>query len=179
MKDVGISLNILQKDWAAWSKDMDEYNYDMNWVAWGASIFKNPEPSWHSKHKSIKQGQNYPGFSNSKVDEMIDSLDNIFEVNKRHDIVREIDKLIYAEVPYILLWNINYSRLLYWNKFGMPEHILGKYCDDLCVNLGEGGVIDYWWLDTDLETDLLEAIKTGESLPKPSDKVIFDEVYKP
>ena len=49
LKDVGIDLIIDKKDWAAWARDMDEYNYDMTWAAWGAGIWKDPESMWHSK----------------------------------------------------------------------------------------------------------------------------------
>ncbi|MGA1530010.1 MAG: extracellular solute-binding protein, partial [Kiritimatiellia bacterium] len=49
LKDVGITLKIDRKDWAAWTKDMGEFNYDMTWAAWGAGLFKDPESMWHSR----------------------------------------------------------------------------------------------------------------------------------
>ena len=42
-------MEIVRKDWAAWVKDMDEFNFDMTWAAWGASLYKDPESLWHSK----------------------------------------------------------------------------------------------------------------------------------
>ncbi len=49
LKDVGIELKIDKKDWTAWGKDMDEFNFDMTWAAWGSVIFKDPESMWASK----------------------------------------------------------------------------------------------------------------------------------
>ncbi|NLF92591.1 MAG: hypothetical protein GX564_01785, partial [Oligosphaeraceae bacterium] len=54
------------------------------------------------------------------MDALIEKQKTIFEVAERHAIVREIDAIIFAEHPYALLWNLNYTRLLYWNKFGVP-----------------------------------------------------------
>lgn len=33
LKDVGISMNIQNKDWSAWAKDMDSFSFDMTWAA--------------------------------------------------------------------------------------------------------------------------------------------------
>ncbi len=35
------------------------------------------------------------------------------------------DRLVADQVPYALLWNTDQHRILYWNKFGMPEQPLG------------------------------------------------------
>ncbi|MGA1194718.1 MAG: extracellular solute-binding protein, partial [Kiritimatiellia bacterium] len=62
LKDVGITLKIDRKDWAAWTKDMGEFNYDMTWAAWGAGLFKDPESMWHSREAERSNGNNITGF---------------------------------------------------------------------------------------------------------------------
>ncbi len=171
LKDVGIQLNIIKKDWAAWSKDMDTYNFDMTWAAWSSGIFKNPESMWLSAEAERASGQNITGYKNPKVDELITEQKTLFDVGRRHEIVRSIDQLISQDVPYILLWNLNYRRLLYWNKFGMPDTVLGKYGD-------ERAAYWLWWNDEDAAADLEQAIKDGRSLPRRPGKVVFDETFK-
>ena len=152
LKDAGIELIINKKDWAAWARDMDEFNFQMTWAAWGSGIFKDPEGMWSSKEASRKGGSNITGLKNSRVDELIDQQKHIFDVNKRNEICRDIDKIVYNEYPYVLLWNIDYTRLLYWNKFGTPDSVLSKYGD-------ERSAYWYWWLDEDSRDDLKSALE--------------------
>jgi hypothetical protein len=158
----------VKKDWAAWAKDMDEYNYDMTWAAWGAGVFKDPESMWHSKEAARPGGNNITGFKDARVDELVEQQKSIFEVRKRHDICRQIDQIIFQQHPYVLLWNIDYVRLLYWNKFGMPDTVLSKYGSEST---------GYWWYDADAAAELAEAMKTGVALPKRPEKVVFDDVF--
>ena len=172
LKDVGIDLAIERKDWAAWVSDMDEYNYDMTWAAWGASLWKDPEGMWHSKEATRPSGNNITGYSNPKVDALIEKQRDLFDVTERNRIVREIDQLIYADVPYVLLWNSNNTRLLYWNRFGTPDTVLSKFGRD-------ASAYAYWWVDLDAEADLNSAQNNGESLAPVLPDVHFDKVFQP
>ena len=171
LKDVGIELVIDKKDWAAWAKDMDEYNYQMTWAAYGAPIFKDPESSWASKEADRRGGSNVTGFKNATVDALIEKQKSIFDVSLRNEIVRQIDQIIYKEVPYILLWGLDYTRLLYWNKFGTPPWVLP-------TNMDEWSAIAYWWLDPDSEADLKDAINNSDILPPRPSVIRFDEVFE-
>ncbi|MBN1670284.1 MAG: ABC transporter substrate-binding protein [Kiritimatiellae bacterium] len=171
LKDAGIELKIDQKDWASWVKDMDTFNFDMTWAAWGAGLFKDPEPMWLSKEADREGGNNYTGYRNARVDELIEQQKTIFDVERRHAICREIDGIVCRDVPYVLLWNINYTRLLYWNKFGMPRTVLSKYGT-------EEAAYWLWWLDEDSTADLEDAMKEGKALPPRPAEVRFDDVFK-
>ena len=170
LRDAGITLVIDKKDWAAWTKDMDNYDYDMTWAAWGAGLFKDPESMWHSKEAERPSGNNITGFKHAEVDELIDRQREIFDVRERNDIYRQIDAIVTAEVPYVLLWNINYTRLLYWNKFGMPDQVLSKYGD-------EKSAFSLWWYDEDAAQDLTGAMEEKLSLPPRPVEVRFDEHF--
>lgn len=170
LRDVGIELVVENKDWAAWARDMDEFNYDMTWAAWGMPVFKDPEGMWSSKEAG-RQGSNICGFKHPRVDALIEAQKSIFDVEARHAICREIDGLIAAEHPYVLLWFIDYTRLLYWNKFGMPPTVLTKYG-------GESAAYWHWWLDADSQAELADAMRAGRSLPPRPPSVVFDEVFK-
>ncbi|MBD5778633.1 ABC transporter substrate-binding protein [Pelagicoccus sp. NFK12] len=170
LADLGIDLEIVRKDWAAWMKDMDEFNYDMTWAAWGASLFKDPESMWYSKEADRPAGQNITGFKSEKVDALIEKQRSIYDIAERNDILREIDQLVYQEVPYILLWHIDYTRMLYWNKFGTPYTVLSKFEN-------ERSAWNYWWIDPDAKADLEQAMEEGKALaPLPYD-ISFDEEF--
>ena len=83
---------------------------------------------------------------------------------KRETAYRRIDAQVAAQVPYVLLWNTDEHRLLYWNKFGMPRTVLGRYGD-------EDGVLSYWWYDEDRVRELDEAISSDSCLPNVPERV--------
>jgi microcin C transport system substrate-binding protein len=172
LNDVGIDLKIDQKDWAAWARDMDEFNYDITWASWGAIPIKDPEGMWDTDSAELKASNNITGFKNPEVDELIEQTREMFEVADRHDVIRKIDGILFEETPYILLWNIDYVRLLYWNQFGTPDHILGKYSD-------EWAAVDYWWNDSFQADDLKAARASNSELPAPPRNVYFDKVFAP
>ena len=172
LKDVGIELVIDRKDWAAWARDMDEFNYEMTWAAWGSGVFKNPESMWSSKEAQRKGGNNITGFKDASVDDLIEKQKSIFDIQQRNAIYREIDRIVFAAHPYVLLWNINYTRLLYWNKFGTPDTVLSKYGD-------ETSAYWYWWIDEDSQADLEDAMDEGLPLPPKEPAVYFDEMFSP
>ncbi|MDX1959298.1 MAG: extracellular solute-binding protein [Leptospiraceae bacterium] len=153
-KKVGIKAKIESTDLAGWSARMDKFDFDLTWTAWGGGVFKDPEQMWYSKYANETGQHNYPGFENKKVDELIEEQKSIFDVYKRNSIVKEIDKIIYKEHPYILLWHLSNTRIIYWNRFGMPDNPLGKYS-------GEAFAIEYWWFDKDKNSELDKSISTN------------------
>jgi len=170
LRDAGIEMHIDKKDWASWARDMEEFNYQMTWASWSSGVFKDPESMWASSEADRKSGNNITGFKNKTVDELIEKQKTIFDIAKRNDICRQIDQIIYKQYPYVLLWNIDYTRLLYWNKFGMPPTVLSKYGD-------ESSALWYWWLDEDSAAALGDAVKMDTLLPPKPASVRFDEEF--
>ncbi|HMP73551.1 MAG TPA: extracellular solute-binding protein [Kiritimatiellia bacterium] len=170
LKDVGITLRIDRKDWAAWKKDMDEFNFEMTWAAWSGGLFKDPEHLWLSREADRPSGNNITGFKSDEVDRLIEMQRGIFDVSERHELVRQIDEILTREVPYILLWNIDYTRLLYWNKFGMPDTVLSRFGD-------ERSAYSLWWFDEDQAADLEAAMADRLPLPPRPVVVRFHEMF--
>jgi microcin C transport system substrate-binding protein len=151
---------------------MEEFNYEMTWASWGSGVFKNPEGMWASKEADRRSGNNITGFKNETVDRLIEQQKSEFDVNKRNAIYREIDRIVFNQHPYVLLWNINYTRLLYWNKFGTPDTVLSKYGN-------ESSAYWYWWIDVDSQADLQYAMQEGLPLPPREPSVYFDKAFSP
>lgn len=171
-KEAGIEMKIERKDFAAWMRDMDAYNYDMTWACWGEVIFRDPESMWLSSEADRPSGNNIPGFKDPRVDALIQKQKTVFSITERNAIDREIDALVTAAVPYVLLWNIDTTRFLYWDKFGMPDTVLSKYGD-------ERSLLGYWWYDADSAAELKAAMATGDLLPQRPVFVDFDAVFQP
>lgn len=168
LREQGIEMKIDRKDFAGWMRDMDSFNFDMTWAAWGASVFRMPETMWHSREGKNRGGNNITGFASPEVDRLIEAEKSMMAQADRIKAYREIDRLIAAELPYILLWHTDEQRILYWNKFGMPSTVLGRY--DY-----EEGVLSYWWYDEDRARELKAAVNDAMCLPDVPVKVDFDK----
>jgi microcin C transport system substrate-binding protein len=142
----------------------------MTWASWSAALQKDPEGMWHSKEADRPSGNNVTGFRNNEVDALIEKQRGIFDIQARRDILRQIDSILTEEVPYVLLWYIDYTRMLYWNKFGTPETVLTKYGT-------ESSAPALWWIDPDAMDDLAAARESGDALPPHPRTVMFDETF--
>ncbi len=168
LTECGIKMSIVRKDFAGWMRDMDSFDYDMTWAAWGSGTVKYPELQWSGAEASRRGSNNITGFKNDEVDALIAAEKSMMSAAERNAAYRRIDALVAAEVPYVLLWQTDSTRLLYWNKFGMPETVLSKFDR-------EESVISYWWYDRDRAEELDESVRENGFLPQAEEIVNYDE----
>ena len=159
------------KDFASWMRDMDAGNFDMTWASYGGSLFREPEVLWLSSQADVKGSANRVGFKSKEVDALIEREKTMKTFAERRDAYRQIDRLITDQCPHAFLWNISAKRLLYWNKFGMPDTVLS------CYN-NESDVLAYWWYDPDRDEELKDAMDRGTYLPSVPEVVDYDTVMK-
>lgn len=158
LKKAGIELNLKLLDWTAMIKLMDERNFDMVNQAWSGLIFPNPESAYHSNLADKSDTNNITGLKNDRIDEILEKYPEMFDLDDRIAAVQEIDGLLYKERPYILNWYGPFNRILYWNKFGMPESHFTKFGD-------YNDMLSLWWYDEEKDQALQEAMKKKTDLP--------------
>ena len=168
LKAVGIDANIEVISRASFTKRVDDHDFDMIWSAWGASRLRDPESMWSSKTADEIATQNYPGVKDEEIDRLIELQKTEMDAGKRNEILRQIDARLVEIMPYVLLWQSGSARLLYWNKFGTPETVLGKYD-------GADSAEVYWWHDPAKDAALKEAQKSGKALPAEPAEVHYPE----
>ncbi len=168
LQRVGIEARVETVTPATYSKRIDEHQFDMGWFAWGAGRLRDPEASWSSKTARDIATVNVTGFANPEVDRLIDSQKEEPELEKRNEILRQIDDVLTREVPYVLLWQKDRSTVLYWNKFGRPAHPFGKYSR-------EDAAVVYWWFDKEKAEALEAARRSGASLALEPEVVKFQQ----
>lgn len=158
LKKSGIDLKLKLLDWSAMLKLIDERNYDMAYLGWTGMLFPNPEPNFHSKYADIEQTNNVTGIKHPRVDEILDAYPEMFDLNERIEALRELDGLVYNEHPYVLSWYKSFTRIAYWNRFGIPESYTTKFGD-------HNDVLSLWWYDEENEKALNESMKSDTTLP--------------
>ena len=158
LRRLGVKMTIVRKDFASWMRDMDEFAYDMTWAAWGAGVVKYPELAWSGAEADRKGSNNITGFKSAAVDQLIAEEKGMDSSADRLAAYRKMDALIAAEQPYVLLWQSDATRLLHWNKFGMPPTVLSPF-------EREDSILTYWWYDEDRVSELNWAMKSDGFLP--------------
>lgn len=168
LKSVGVQARIEKVSQATFTKRVDEHDFDLVWRNWGASRLRDPEAMWSSKTAEDIATQNVSGVKDPEIDRLIESQKLEMDLGKRNEILRKIDDRLTQIMPYILLWQSDHNRLLYWNRFGTPDYILDKYNR-------EDAAIPYWWFDADKSRALNEAMKSGKDLPASPRDVHYQE----
>jgi microcin C transport system substrate-binding protein len=149
---VGITLNLREVTPETAFQLKDDQNFDLICMFYGGgSPFPLPKQFYHSS-QDVKAGDNLTGFRLPRADAIVEEYDREFDLQKRIALLRELDGLVTAERHWILFWNANYNRNLFWNKFGYPEWYTSR--------IGERDAYDplfYWWIDPEKERRLEEA----------------------
>ena len=156
-RQVGVEINLKLITPETHWKNMQERTFQTASMAWGAILFPNPKSSWGSDMADKSGSNNITGFKNERVDELIELYNAEFDPAKRSEYLREMDGIIYKQYPYSLDWYNPCERILYWNKFGLPDFKLPKY--------GEyESAFTYWWYDKDKAAELKKTLKSGTKM---------------
>ena len=158
LKAVGIDVKIEQMAWSTLRKRLDDFDYDMYWSAWGAGRLRDPEAAWSSKAADEKGSNNLPGLKDKTVDSLILAQKTEMDLGKRNEINRAIDTRLTSLLPYVLLWQADNHRILYWNRFGHPKSVFDKFGR-------EEAILAYWWVDAAKDALLRKAQAEGKALP--------------
>ena len=141
-EDAGIKFNLELIDGATLTKKISDRQFTIHFQSYGALLFPNPETSWRSDLADKKNNNNIPGFKSARVDELCALYNVPFDRAKQKEIIREIDRLVFAEHPYALAWFGPHDRILYWDKFGHPDTYFTRI-----GQVPEREVILLWWFD--------------------------------
>lgn len=107
-KLAGIHVNLKSLEWNSFLDKIDKRDFDAVTLGWTASLFPNAKQQWATSSQEAS-GSNFIGYSNPKVDALIDKANLEFDSKKRNLIMQEINRLIYADQPYTFLTEPKYA----------------------------------------------------------------------
>jgi len=163
---VGIKAGIEQLSMSSVRKKMDNHEFDLFWANWGATRLRDPEASWDSETADQIATNNICGVRDSVIDGLIEEQKTEMSLDRRNEILKKIDKRLSEIIPYVLLWQSDHHRILYWNRFGTPRYVLDKFNREDVIPV-------YWWIDPEKERLLQEAMKNNTALPKAPGRVVY------
>ncbi len=117
LQKVGINAQVKVKDWSAVFQDMKQGNFEMFSAIWVPVT--DPDLYFWVHHSSNipaqgKEGGNRHAYINKEVDELTEQGRITFDKDKRKAIYQNIEKIVFDELPYILLWHED--RIVVINK---------------------------------------------------------------
>ena len=160
LKKVGVQASIEQMSQSTLRKRLDDLDFDLYWVNWGAGRLRDPEASWSSATALQKGTNNLSGVQDKTVDSLINLQKTEFDLAKRNEILKALDNRLAEIVPYVLMWQCDHHRILYWNRYGTPDKVFDRFNREDAIPV-------YWWLDPEKSAALDKAMKAGEALPVP------------
>jgi peptide/nickel transport system substrate-binding protein/microcin C transport system substrate-binding protein len=134
-KKAGVDVQVKVVEWNAFIKLLDERKFEAVRLAWGGGVLDwDPKQIWHTE-SIANAGSNFVGYSNPKVDKLIDEARLLMDKKMRVAKLREVYRTIAADVPYIFLFN---------SKFRFYAHSKRAMREKETYTYGVGS--DYWWL---------------------------------
>ena len=168
LQKVGIVTSLRQSTAATLAQKIDHFEFDLFWVNVGASRLLDPQPLFISETADQIGSINWPGLKDTIVDQLLNRLKKEKRLSVRKDLLRSLDRRLLAIHPFLLLWQADHSRLLYWNKFSFPPSVLDKYSN-------EDSIFTYWSLDPSKEKSLRLAQQRNDPLPPEPASINFQE----
>ncbi len=99
---VGIKVTIKNLEWAQWLQEEGKGNYDTYVCSWNGLV--DPYDFFYAQQRT-GQVFNFTGYSNPKVDALLDQGNSAKGFDQRKAIYQQANKLIVDDAPYIYLYN--------------------------------------------------------------------------
>ena len=125
LKRIGIRAHIRTLDILQYKTRLDQFDYDMIVTIWGQSLSPGNEQAyfWGSQAATQKGGYNFAGIREERVDALIERLIQAQTREELLTIVHVLDRALLQGYYIILHWFSPVQRILYWDKFGMPDQV--------------------------------------------------------
>jgi peptide/nickel transport system substrate-binding protein len=116
LKKVGIQAELQDLEWTVYLDKTKKHQFDATYASW-TSPTTPPDPFqiFHST-QSQGEGSNYISFKNDESDKIIEAYRDELDENKRIELIKKWQKLIYDEQPYTFLWSPK-ARYIYDKRF--------------------------------------------------------------
>lgn len=103
LKEVGIQVNIRMLEWASFlGRFIEPREFDAIVLGWGLGLDPDQYSIWHSSQQGAKQF-NFIGYSNAKVDQLLEAGRLELDLDKRQKIYHEFSKILLEDSPIVYL----------------------------------------------------------------------------
>lgn len=158
LQRIGIKMTLKLVDRNALAERVGERKFLLVFRNWRGILFPNPLTSWHSDLAQKEHNNNLTGFADPKVDALMAEYDKTFDRATQVEKLREVDSIIFKSYCTALGWYAPFTRLAYWDRYGMPDTVLSRTGD-------QADTWSFWWYDAEKDAALKAAIAGKSALP--------------
>ena len=159
LKQYGVDMQIVNMDGTTEWKNRQERNFTIYLHNFTGSVHPSIEQWFRSDLADMNDNNNFFGFKNDRVDQLIKDYNSEFDLDKRIKIGKEIDYIVCETQPVAFGIKRLYRRFLYWDKFGYPEYMVDRFVGN------RESIFFLWWFDPEKEARLEKAMANDTSLP--------------
>jgi microcin C transport system substrate-binding protein len=123
LNKLGIDADIKVVDYSNYQKLLEDFDFEIIVNYFMTSSIPGDEliNSWHSNAANIKGSNNLVGVENSLIDNIIEDISTETNFVEKVKLVRLLDRVLINNVYVIPHWNISSYRLIYKDKFILPQ----------------------------------------------------------
>ena len=159
LKQYGIDMQIVNMDATTDYKNLNERNFTINMHSYTGGVHPAIDIWFKSELADLNDNNNYFGFNNKRVDELIELYDSEFDLEKRIEIGKEVDEIVAEIHPVSYGIKRLYRRFLFWDNFGYPEYMVDRFVGNY------QSIHKLWWFEPEKIKSLEEAMENDEQLP--------------
>jgi microcin C transport system substrate-binding protein len=159
LEKIGVKVKVKTEDQANYVKRAEAWDFDMISTIFGQSESPGNEQRdfWHSDAATHHESRNLMGLRDPAVDALVDK---IIAAKTREELVvatKALDRVLWNLHILVPNWYMAGYRVSWWNKFGIPKELPGKFRPDMFM-------IRYAWYDQPKATALESAIKANKPM---------------
>ena len=98
----GIDMKLQPVEWSVYIERLNARNFEACNLGWTGTVDPDLYQIFHSSQ--INGGDNFIGYTNKMLDSRIEALRVEFDLKKRIEICREIEKILHADQPYSFMF---------------------------------------------------------------------------
>ena len=129
-KKAGIEMEPVALDWSVMQERLKRHELDSWILAW---VFDSNEQDYyqifHSSQAS-NEGFNWTQYQNSECDVLMEQIQMEFDTQRRFEMHKKVQKLVYEDQPYTLLFG-NMARIVYNKRIETANWYGQRPCYDL------------------------------------------------
>jgi peptide/nickel transport system substrate-binding protein len=103
LESIGVACSITPLEAAVFQERVFNKNFEAEMSGWASGA----DPSLERNIFGTGEGRNFGNYSNPEVDRLFDEAMKTFDRDKQAEIYGEIHNLIYADQPYLFLYDVN------------------------------------------------------------------------
>lgn len=116
LKKVGIQAEMQTLEWSVYLDKTKKHEFDATMGAWILSDYPPDEYQLFHSSQMYGEGSNFVSFKNEEADKLMEDYRTEFDENKRIDMLKRIQKILYDDRVYTFLWTPK-ARYVYGERF--------------------------------------------------------------